>query len=96
MHQSEYILALMPGQRVKFSAKMVGRFLDHKYLIRLCGEEVFKKQKAAGQQPLFISVDTLGGLAGIHSISWPWLWGLMNCRLILQITADLVAGRDRH
>ena len=49
------------GQRVKFSAKMVGRFLDHKYLIRLCGEEVFKKQKAAGQQPTFISVDTLGG-----------------------------------
>ena len=49
------------GQRVKLSAKMVGHFLDHKYLIRLCGEEVFKKQKAAGQPPTFISVDTLGG-----------------------------------
>ena len=64
---SEYILALMPeelyeaGQRVKFSAKMVGRFLDHKYLIRLCGEEVFKKQKASGPQPTFIAFDTLGG-----------------------------------
>eukprot|EP00966_Prymnesium_polylepis_P099468 2303659-Prymnesium_polylepis.1 len=42
---------------------MVGRFLDHKYLIRLCGEEVSaaKKQKASGPQPTFIAYDTLGG-----------------------------------
>eukprot|EP00966_Prymnesium_polylepis_P165971 3836494-Prymnesium_polylepis.1 len=49
------------GQRVKFSSKMGNRFLDHKYLIRLCGEEVFKKQKASGPQPTFIAYDMLGG-----------------------------------
>ena len=64
---SEYILKLMPdelyeaGQRVKFSARVDGRYLDHKYLIRMCSEEVFLKQKAAPPQPTFISVDALGG-----------------------------------
>ena len=43
---SEYILKLMPdelyeaGQPVKFLARVDGRYLDHKYLIRVCGEEV--------------------------------------------------------
>eukprot|EP00966_Prymnesium_polylepis_P017943 414075-Prymnesium_polylepis.1 len=64
---AEYILKLMPnelyeaGQRVKFSARVDGRYHDHKYLIRMCGEEVFQKQKAAPPQPTFISVEALGG-----------------------------------
>ena len=50
---AEYILKLMPkelyeaGQRVKFASKVSGRFLDLKYLMRLCATEVFQKQKAA-------------------------------------------------
>eukprot|EP00966_Prymnesium_polylepis_P212111 4913085-Prymnesium_polylepis.1 len=49
------------GQRVKFSARVDGRYLDHKYLIRMCGEEVFLKPKASPPQPTFITVDALGG-----------------------------------
>jgi hypothetical protein len=62
---SEYILKLMAddlykaGQRVKFSARVDGRYLDHKYLIRMCGEEVFLKQKASPPQPTFISIEAL-------------------------------------
>ena len=64
---SEYILKLLPkelyeaGQRVKFSAKMAGRFTDHKYLIRLLYTEVFNKQKASPPQPTFVAFEQLGG-----------------------------------
>eukprot|EP00966_Prymnesium_polylepis_P025202 581368-Prymnesium_polylepis.3 len=37
------------GQRVKFAARMDGRYTDLNYLIRLCSNEVFQKQK--GSQP---------------------------------------------
>eukprot|EP00966_Prymnesium_polylepis_P136619 3156743-Prymnesium_polylepis.1 len=64
---SEYIINMMPdelyeaGQRVKFSSKVDGRYLDHKHLIRMCAAEVFKKQDAAPPRPVFISADALGG-----------------------------------
>ena len=64
---AEYILNLMPpelyeaSQRIKFSAKMVGRFLDLKYLIRLCSAEVFKKQKGSAPKPTFIAADFFKG-----------------------------------
>ena len=67
---AEYILKLMPdelyeaGKRVKFSAKMAGRYLDLRYLVRLCSAEVFQKQKAAAPKPSFVSIDATGG----HSV----------------------------
>eukprot|EP00966_Prymnesium_polylepis_P027831 643015-Prymnesium_polylepis.2 len=35
------------GQRVKFAARMDGRFTDLKYLIRLCSNEVYFRSKRA-------------------------------------------------
>jgi hypothetical protein len=55
---SDYIIKMMPddlyeaGQRVKFSAKVDGRYLDLKYLIRMCAAEVFEKQDAAPPKPV--------------------------------------------
>eukprot|EP00966_Prymnesium_polylepis_P083924 1943200-Prymnesium_polylepis.1 len=39
----------------------MGGISIHKYLIRMCGEEVFLKQKASPPQPTCISIDALGG-----------------------------------
>ena len=64
---AEYILKMMPdelyeaGQRVKFAARMDGRFTDLKYLIRLCSNEVFQKQKGTAPKPTFIGAPALGG-----------------------------------
>ena len=64
---AEYILKLMPaglheaGQRIKFQTKSAGRFTDLMYLIRLCGSEVFEKQRAAAPAPTFAAVEQLGG-----------------------------------
>eukprot|EP00966_Prymnesium_polylepis_P309144 7144253-Prymnesium_polylepis.1 len=49
------------GQRVEFSAKVDGRYLNHKYLIRMCAAEVFNKQDAPPPKPDFVSADVLGG-----------------------------------
>eukprot|EP00966_Prymnesium_polylepis_P130788 3025154-Prymnesium_polylepis.1 len=43
---------------------MAGRYLDLRYLVRLCSAEVFQKQKAAAPKPSFVSIDATGG----HSI----------------------------
>ena len=62
---SEYLLNLMPpdlyeaGERLKFAARLAGRWHDLQYLIRMCGQEVFRKQSGAAPKPSFISVDVL-------------------------------------
>ena len=48
------------GERVIFMAKMEGRFTDLKYLIRMCGADVFKKQSGGAPKPVFAAVDALG------------------------------------
>ena len=64
---AEYILRMMPpelyeaGERIKFSAKMSGKYLDLKYLIRLCGAEVFKKQEGGAPKPALVAFDHLQG-----------------------------------